>query len=87
MLCASKDLCPHVVLDAPLVLPSRPLQLFCEEQRPLLKEAHPEAGFGELCKLLGAAWKDEAHKEDYAARAEVSARRVGARGRQTCVGH
>lgn len=62
-----------ILSNALFVLASRPTQLFCEEQRPLLKEAHPEAGFGELAKLLGAAWKDEANKEDYAVRAEVGA--------------
>ena len=34
------------------------LQLFCEDNRAEIKAANPEAGFGEIGKLLAAAWKD-----------------------------
>ena len=34
------------------------MQLFCDEERPKLKAAVPEAKFGELNGLLAAKWKD-----------------------------
>lgn len=36
---------------------------FCSEQRPKLKEANPDAGFGELGKLLGEQWKKLSESE------------------------
>lgn len=34
------------------------LQLFCEEQHPVLKSDNPKAGAAELSKLLSDAWKE-----------------------------
>ena len=34
------------------------LQLFCDKERSQLKEANPEANFGELNALLAAKWKE-----------------------------
>lgn len=31
---------------------------FSQEERPRMKEENPDASFGELGKLLGAAWKE-----------------------------
>ena len=36
------------------------MQLFCDEERPRLKAAVPEAKFGEVNGLLAAKWKDAA---------------------------
>jgi len=43
--------------------------LFCSSERPKLKDKHPDAKFGELGTLLGAAWKalDGDAKEPFAA--------------------
>jgi len=42
--------------DAPKSAPSAYV-LFCTQERPKLKAKHPDATFGELGTLLGAAWK------------------------------
>jgi uncharacterized protein (DUF736 family) len=42
--------------DAPKSAPSAYV-LFCNKERPKLKAKHPDAKFGELGTLLGAAWK------------------------------
>jgi len=42
--------------DKPKRAPS-PYINFCTEQRPKLKEAHPDATFGDLGKMLGEQWK------------------------------
>jgi len=34
-----------------------PFIVFCNEKRPEVKAKNPEATFGEMGKLLGAAWK------------------------------
>jgi len=41
--------------------------LFCKAERSTVKENNPEAGFGELGKLLGAQWKgmDDDDKEEF----------------------
>ena len=43
--------------------------LFCKEQRPKVKEDHPQMTFGELGKELGVRWRllSEAEKERYKA--------------------
>ncbi|KAJ1344690.1 hypothetical protein BSLG_000213 [Batrachochytrium salamandrivorans] len=41
--------------------PKRPLSafmIFSKENRPRIREENPEASFGELGKLLGAAWRE-----------------------------
>ena len=32
--------------------------MFCEDSRAEIKAANPEAGFGDIGKLLAAAWKE-----------------------------
>jgi len=32
--------------------------IFCSENRPIVKEENPDAGFGDMGKLLGAKWKE-----------------------------
>merc|ERR1711879_839273 len=32
--------------------------IFCNENRPIVKEENPDASFGEMGKLLGARWKE-----------------------------
>ena len=32
--------------------------MFCEDKRAEIKAANPEAGFGEIGKLLAATWKE-----------------------------
>ena len=32
--------------------------MFCEDRRAEIKAANPEAGFGDIGKLLAAAWKE-----------------------------
>ena len=46
---------------------SASLQLFCDKERPQLKEANSEAKFGELNALLAAKWKEvsNADKNSY----------------------
>lgn len=41
------------------------MQLFCDAKREEVKADHPDAAFGEISKLLGAAWK-EAHPDEKA---------------------
>jgi hypothetical protein len=52
--------------DAPKSAPSAYV-LFCGGERPKLKLLHPEASFGDLGTLLGAAWKalSEEDKQPY----------------------
>ncbi|KAI8818951.1 putative nonhistone protein 6 [Fimicolochytrium jonesii] len=41
--------------------PKKPLSafmIFSQENRPRIKEENPDATFGDLGKLLGAAWKE-----------------------------
>lgn len=50
--------------------PKRPLSaymFFSQDQRERVKNANPEAGFGEVGRLLGAKWKEmsEAEKKPY----------------------
>jgi len=46
--------------------------IFSQENRSKIKEANPDASFGQLGKLIGQAWKalDESEKEPYTAKAE-----------------
>ena len=48
-------------------------QMFCEDKRAEFKAANPEAGFGEIGKLLAAAWKecDAEAKTHYQQRSQV----------------
>lgn len=39
------------------------MQLFCDTNREQLKAENPEASFGEVAKLLGAAWKEASADE------------------------
>ena len=51
------------------------LQLFCDKERTQLKEATPEAKFGELNALLAAKWKEvsDADKKAFQTMHEVRA--------------
>ena len=51
------------------------LQLFCDQERTQLKEANPEAKFGELNALLAAKWKEvsDADKKVFQTMHEVRA--------------
>lgn len=51
--------------------------LFCNEQRPVVKEENPTATFGEMGKLLGARWKElsEDDKAPYSQKAEQDKQR------------
>lgn len=51
------------------------LQLFCDKERTQLKEATPEAKFGELNALLAAKWKEvsDADKKVFQTMHEVRA--------------
>lgn len=48
---------------------STPFNLYCNDQRDIVKAVNPDISFGELGKLLGANWKssDEATKAKYRA--------------------
>ncbi len=48
--------------DKPKRAPSAYI-IFCTEKRTEIKDANPEATFGELGKLLGAAWKEMSDKD------------------------
>ena len=55
--------------------PKRPLNaymLYTGEHRALFKEAHPDAGIGELSKLMGEKWKamSDAEKSPYTSKAD-----------------
>ena len=52
------------------------VQLFGNDKRAELKVANPDASFGDLTKLLAAAWKDasEEEKQKYQALAKVCIR-------------
>ncbi|KAL2914143.1 Non-histone chromosomal protein 6 [Polyrhizophydium stewartii] len=46
--------------------PKKPLSafmIFSKENRPRIKEENPDASFGEIGKLLGAAWRELSEKE------------------------
>jgi len=47
--------------------------IFCNENRPIVKEENPDAKFGEMGKLLGAKWKElsEEGKKPYNDKAEL----------------
>ncbi|KAJ3342298.1 Non-histone chromosomal protein 6 [Gonapodya sp. JEL0774] len=47
--------------------------LFAQEKRPEIKAANPDAGFGDMGKLVGAAWKNlsDAEKKKYQDKADV----------------
>jgi len=50
--------------------PKRPLSaymFFSQDQRERVKQANPEAGFGDVGRLLGAKWKEmsDAEKKPY----------------------
>jgi len=60
--------------------PKRPLSafmFFCQDNRPALKQANPNANFSELGKIMGAAWKEvsEADKKPYEAKNETDKKR------------
>jgi len=39
------------------------MQLFCDDHRQKIKEAHPDAAFGVITSKLAAAWKDATEEE------------------------
>ena len=53
--CAAKDQAPDFWGIKSLLAS---LQLFCDKERAQLKEANPEAKFGEVNALLAAKWKE-----------------------------
>lgn len=52
---------------------ARVLQLFCADEREVIKRDNPEAGFGDIAKLLAAAWQGISanDKQAYSDRHEV----------------
>jgi HMG (high mobility group) box len=58
--------------DKPKRAPS-PYIVFCTEKRPEIKAKNPEAGFGELGKLLGQLWAtmDDKAKAQYVKTSEA----------------
>lgn len=50
------------------------MQLFCDDHRQKIKEAHPDAAFGVINSKLAAAWRDaaEENKEKYRKQHQVS---------------
>lgn len=48
--------------------------MFCEDNRADIKATNPDAGFGEIGKLLAAAWKEcDAHtKAQYQEQSQVA---------------
>ena len=62
---------PH---DAVKRAPS-PYIIFCTDQRPVIKAAHPDANFGELGRMLGETWHamSDEEKAPYVKQAEAKA--------------
>eukprot|EP00475_Leptophrys_vorax_P009833 TRINITY_DN1651_c0_g1_i3.p1 TRINITY_DN1651_c0_g1~~TRINITY_DN1651_c0_g1_i3.p1 ORF type:complete len:565 (+),score=146.75 TRINITY_DN1651_c0_g1_i3:576-2270(+) len=52
--------------------PRTSYQIFQDEMRPTIRSRHPNATFGELSKLISAAWKDlaQSQRDDFVRKAE-----------------
>ncbi|KAI7869315.1 high mobility group box domain-containing protein [Spinellus fusiger] len=50
---------------------------FSQDQRQVVKEENPEAGFGQIGKILGDKWKkmSDAEKKPYIEKAEIDKKR------------
>lgn len=52
------------------------LQIFATTHRPAIKEANPDASFGELGKLMGEAWKELCSEEKQAFQDQAEVRSI-----------